>query len=134
MSYGDNMNKKVALWTVGGVLLIVVCMFLMGEKPDPREVILGTWMEPHYRVEARVSSHEIRFSLPDGRSGRTFSYRLDTDKEPCEIVLLNGDEETPFFTALLEFEGRNKVKSRNEGRRSLLAGGMAGSWQRMEHE
>lgn len=128
------MNRKVVVFAVAGVLLAVILFFLLGEKPDPREVVLGDWVDPHYRVEAHVSPHEIRFSLPDDRRGHTFSYRMDTDKDPCEMILLRDDGKTPFFTALLEFEGRDKVKSRSAKHRSLMDGGMAGNWQRMKDE
>ncbi len=128
------MNRKVIIFAIAGGILAIVLFFLLGEKPDPREVVLGYWVEPHYKVEARVTPGEIRFSLPDDRRGHTFAYRMDTEKEPCEMILLQADGKTPFFTALLEFEGRDKVKSRSATRRSLLEGGMAGNWQRMQDE
>ena len=102
------MNRKVVVFAVAGVLLAVILFFLLGEKPDPREVVLGDWVDPHYRVEAHVSPHEIRFSLPDDRRGHTFSYRMDTDKDPCEMILLRDDGKTPFLRLCLNSKGETR--------------------------
>ena len=118
------------------IVVVTACCALIGgvalwPTPDPRKIIIGEWLETQFQVKAAVSEQEICFSMPDDRRPRTFRYVLNTDTDPCEITLFRPNDSQPVYTALLEFEGTDRAKSRDVSRRSILSGGIAGDWMRI---